>query len=184
MWTAAHLSFVKSFKSIADCKHLVTLRNSHPDCRADGGVHACCRGSDIQHRHVEVALREECTKQQVKQRRHRMRHSTDSYRGFIYLTKRHAESWRMAVWCSKQEIDTLLLGCSQEHAEPSLQMQTESNPEAACCLCAWGWVASRLGYTGRLSEGHRGVSSCHIRPALSLLKPCPHSSWRCLAGTK
>lgn len=54
----AHLSFAEALKAVADSKHLVPLRDAHPDGRPDGGVHACCRGAHIQDRHVEVALRE------------------------------------------------------------------------------------------------------------------------------
>lgn len=54
----AHLSFAEALKAVTDGKHLVPLRDAHPDGRPDGGVHACRRGAHIQDRHVEVALRE------------------------------------------------------------------------------------------------------------------------------
>lgn len=52
-----HLPFVESLEPIADCKHLVPLGDAHPDGRTYGGVHARCRCPDVQHCHVEVALK-------------------------------------------------------------------------------------------------------------------------------
>lgn len=53
----SHLSFVKSLEAVADSKHLVALGDSHSDGRPDGGVHTGRRRADVQHGHVEGALR-------------------------------------------------------------------------------------------------------------------------------
>lgn len=51
-----HLSFVESLKAVTDGKHLVSLRDSHPDGRTDGSVHARRRSAHVQHRYIKVAL--------------------------------------------------------------------------------------------------------------------------------
>lgn len=51
-----YLSLVESLEAIVDSEHLVSLRDAHPDGRADSSVHARCGGSHIQHSNVEVTL--------------------------------------------------------------------------------------------------------------------------------
>lgn len=52
----SHLSFVKSLKSVVDCKHFVAFGDSHSDSGAHGGVHTCRGGADVQHGDVKGAL--------------------------------------------------------------------------------------------------------------------------------
>lgn len=63
---STHLSFGESLKAITDSKHLVPLRDADPDGWTDSSIHACCRGANIQHRHIEVALRAQKKKTSIK----------------------------------------------------------------------------------------------------------------------
>lgn len=51
-----HLSMGQPVKSIMYCQHIMTLDDSHPDSRSNGGVHASTRGADIHDGYIDVAL--------------------------------------------------------------------------------------------------------------------------------
>lgn len=54
--TAVHLSMSQTVEAVVDCQHVVTLDESHPHGRADGGVHTSTGGADIHDGYIDVAL--------------------------------------------------------------------------------------------------------------------------------